>query len=647
MEIVKELKKRASRLSVLYVEDDIKIREEVGEFLKNFFHTVEIANDGQEGLEKFRDGDFSLVVTDIKMPRLNGLEMAKQIKKLKNETKIIVTSAYDEKKLLMNAIENSIDHYIVKPIEFSDFIVYLFKTVSLINLEKKVGTFHRHMQAVLNYQDNMIMTIKEGKVTSMNKKFLAFFQLDSLKEMYEKKINLADYVVREVGFYSPKDATEWVREIQKLGDASLMVKLIDKRNQRHEVFSLKVGKLEEFGETIVSLTNISDFINGAVERQKGRGEFLFFDHEHIPHFFTFLKNEINRTKRYRLPLSLIQLVLNPGEMDARQLARVDEMVEARLKLTDCYAKPLDTKYIIVKVDTEPETAYALAQSLHTMLEKEFVQVPGFRAVAAVVSLEAKDTLQEILSRAERLIFEAKENPKNDIRCDKCRAKSPETVAEEKKRVLDKLRSHAKKKSTVKVVNFYNGMKVVEEGSVVSVDTGEETADLKIGKRQFSTLKAGDHLFIEMADLSGEVGGVVDELLYHEQRVRVRALAFDAHSPLKREYVRVTTEPGLSVTLQEGRHTIRGTVLDLSLKSLACEVPHIEGLALGKVIDIALVLPLEKEETVEISAEIYKIERYGENYRIVLLLLAEPQYKQVVTAYITKREKRIVNEIRAL
>lgn len=646
MEVVKELKKKAQRLAVLYVEDDSQIREEVTEFLKNFFHRVEIAVNGEEGLEKFRSGDFALVVTDIKMPKLNGLEMAKKIKKIDKETKIIVTSAYDEKNLLINAIENSVDHYIIKPIDFSDFVVYLYKTVSLINLEKKVETFHRHMQAVLNYQDNMIMTIKNGRVTSINKKFLDFFQLESLKEIYDKKINLVDYVVKEVGFFYPQNPGDWARELQEIEDYNLMLKLIDKRENLPKIFSLKIGKLEEFDETIVSLTNISDYINGTSGSKKGEGEFLFFDQEQITHFFTFLKNEINRTKRHGLSLSLIQLVLNSGELSRQQLHEMDRMVEGALDLTDGCAKPTDTKYVIVKIDTKLEHAYSLAKNLYDRLEKKFAGVAGFYSYFGVVSMGTKDTMQDLLSRAEKLVSEAKEHPGKRVQCDNCRAKTPEMIHEQKQKIFDKLLSHAKKKSAVSVINFYNGMKIVEEAQVVSVDSGEETAQLKLSKRQYMTLRSKDKVFITIGNYSADVEAEIDELQYHDMSVRVTGLAFIENSPLNREYVRVTAEPGLRITLQEGRHTVRGEVIDISLKSLACEVPHIEGLTLGKVIDIELVLPVEKKETIDVSAEIYKIAKYRNNYRVVLLLLAERQFKQMISTYITKREKRIVNEIKA-
>ncbi len=645
MEIVKELKKKAQKLSVLYVEDDPQIREEMAAFLNNFFRRVEVAADGEEGIKRFQSETFPLVVTDIKMPKLNGLAMAKEIKKLKKETKIIVTSAYDEKNLLIDAIENSIDHYLVKPIDFSDFIVYLYKTVSLINLERRVEKFNRHMQAVLNYQDNMIMTLRDGKITSMNRKFLDFFQLASLKEVYDKKISLIDFVVNEVGYFYPKEKENWADELQEFHDYSTLVKLIDRKVNEPKIFSLKIGNLEEFGETIISLTNISEFMESNGKGKKGHGEYLFFDQERIPHFFTYLKNEINRTKRHGLALSIIQLVISGEDLTSSQVDAIDGIIGRGLKLTDCLAKPMERKYIIVKTDTEIAQAHTLARDIHEALGKQFLSVPGFQVYVGVVGLGSRDTMQEILGRAEKLLQESKESGGEKIKHDLYQAVTPATIREEQETIFNKLATYARKRTPVKIISFYNGMKIVDEGTLLSVDSGKETALLKMNRKQHVTIHDNDKLFIVIDEFSADVEADVEEILYHDGSVRLKGLGFTHHSPLKREYVRVTTEPGLSVELQEGKHNIRGEMIDISLKSLACEVPVVEGLVLGKVIDIVFSLPLEKDERVEISAEIYKIVRFNNNYRVVLLLLADRHYKQVIMSYITKREKKIATEMK--
>ena len=96
---LKLLKLQAKDLSILYVEDNKKLSENATKFLKKFFDTVFTAYDGKEGLEKFKKHNTDIVITDIKMPNMDGMELSKHIKKINSATKIIIMSAFDDTKL--------------------------------------------------------------------------------------------------------------------------------------------------------------------------------------------------------------------------------------------------------------------------------------------------------------------------------------------------------------------------------------------------------------------------------------------------------------------------------------------------------------------------------------------------------------------
>ena len=74
-----KLKKYASACSVLYVEDDEVIRTATASFLGRFFSDIVLAEDGEIGLEKYKEREFDIVITDINMPNMNGIEMIEAI----------------------------------------------------------------------------------------------------------------------------------------------------------------------------------------------------------------------------------------------------------------------------------------------------------------------------------------------------------------------------------------------------------------------------------------------------------------------------------------------------------------------------------------------------------------------------------------
>lgn len=102
--------------TILYIEDDEVTQENIASYLKRQCKELFIASDGQEGLEKFEQHQPDIVITDIEMPNMNGLEMAKKIRKQSNSTQIIITTAYTSQEYLMTAVNLHLIQYIVKPI---------------------------------------------------------------------------------------------------------------------------------------------------------------------------------------------------------------------------------------------------------------------------------------------------------------------------------------------------------------------------------------------------------------------------------------------------------------------------------------------------------------------------------------------------
>lgn len=108
-------------LHVLYVEDDDVARENGIEYLENYFDRVYAASDAYQGLKLYREFNPDIIITDIQMPKLNGLEFIKQIRKENKETQIIVITAYSDTAYLLQAIELQLIKYLIKPVQESAF----------------------------------------------------------------------------------------------------------------------------------------------------------------------------------------------------------------------------------------------------------------------------------------------------------------------------------------------------------------------------------------------------------------------------------------------------------------------------------------------------------------------------------------------
>lgn len=108
---------RNKNIKVLYVEDDDITRENGIEYLENYFENIYEASDAINALKIFNQIDPHIIITDIQMPKLNGLEFIKRVREKNKKTQVIVLSAYSNKEYLFEAIELQLVKYLIKPIK--------------------------------------------------------------------------------------------------------------------------------------------------------------------------------------------------------------------------------------------------------------------------------------------------------------------------------------------------------------------------------------------------------------------------------------------------------------------------------------------------------------------------------------------------
>lgn len=112
-----ELHKKFQDLNVLFVEDELKVRELTNNFLKKFFKNVLVADDGDTALEILEDHSIDILITDIDMPKLNGIKLVEEIKKTNPEIFIVYITALREK-----VDPDTYDLLFLKPLGFDSML---------------------------------------------------------------------------------------------------------------------------------------------------------------------------------------------------------------------------------------------------------------------------------------------------------------------------------------------------------------------------------------------------------------------------------------------------------------------------------------------------------------------------------------------
>jgi phosphoserine phosphatase RsbU/P len=133
---LRELIEFSKDINVLYVEDDNHLREDTLRLLSTFFKKIDPAINGQDGLEKYQTGNYEIVISDLRMPVMDGIEMVKRIKEINDDQIILITSAHDESKYLLELISMGVNNFILKPLDIKRFLLVMEKTVELVRLRK-------------------------------------------------------------------------------------------------------------------------------------------------------------------------------------------------------------------------------------------------------------------------------------------------------------------------------------------------------------------------------------------------------------------------------------------------------------------------------------------------------------------------------
>jgi len=154
-----------AKYKVLYVEDDSTHREELKIFLKRRVGKLYLAADGMEGLEIYKQEKPDIIISDLRMPNMDGIELSKEIRKIDKICPIIITTAFSDVETILGAVDVGIDKYVLKPIDTKELVGALeevaIKCVEIKNDETFIAnnTLIRDRKDRLEYEGKLQIKI--------------------------------------------------------------------------------------------------------------------------------------------------------------------------------------------------------------------------------------------------------------------------------------------------------------------------------------------------------------------------------------------------------------------------------------------------------------------------------------------------------
>ncbi len=231
MAIDKELLKK---LTVLYVEDDDKIRNELSTLLGGFVNKIYTGSDGRDGLEKYlaNKDSIDVIISDINMPKLTGIEMMQQIRKVDQKVEILFATAYSDNEFLSEAIKLRVYDYIIKPIDIKHLLTKINQLAIDLHKESLIVQQNKDLERfkdIIDLNNIVIKTDTDGNITYVNDLFCNLMEYDK-QELLGKPLNVlkhkdvADAIYDEM-VNTIKSGSSWkgtLKNVTKSGDVIIV-----------------------------------------------------------------------------------------------------------------------------------------------------------------------------------------------------------------------------------------------------------------------------------------------------------------------------------------------------------------------------------------------------------------------------------------
>lgn len=151
-------------LKVLYVEDEEEVLEQMQFFLKKRVGRLITAQNGKEGIASFKENFPDMVISDLKMPVMDGISMARELRKV-SDVPIIITTAFSDQDMILKAVDVGIEKYIIKPLDAKELLEVMEKIA--VKILRNKGELLAVRNMALTKEDKL--RIEEGIKNAMAK----------------------------------------------------------------------------------------------------------------------------------------------------------------------------------------------------------------------------------------------------------------------------------------------------------------------------------------------------------------------------------------------------------------------------------------------------------------------------------------------
>lgn len=362
----KALQQKAEGFSILYVEDEKKLRDKIVFFLHKFFSQVETAEDGEAGLDKYLEGHYDIVITDIFMPNMDGLEFIRQIRERNETQEIIVVSANTDSEYLTQCIRLGVADYILKPIDIDQTLFVLEKSVNRLKVFRENEMYKTKLETMVEQRTQTVLQLQEELVNNYADAMQALVKMVERRDAYtgghsERVAHYSRDIAREMGLSN--EECDLIYQAGILHDVGKIM--------TPDAILLKPGRLSDLEYGLIKDHVSAGYeILSEIPMYKELAEVVYAHHEHYDG-----SGYPRQLKGEEIPL-LARVMVVSDVFDAMTTSRIyktrksiADAVAELLELSGSWFDPEVIKSAVTVLKTV-DIAKHIAQEPHTDIEDE-------------------------------------------------------------------------------------------------------------------------------------------------------------------------------------------------------------------------------------------------------------------------------------
>ncbi len=409
------------QITILYVEDEVTVRDGYKRMLSRYCKNLYIAKDGLEGLELYKKYLPNIVISAIHMPHKNGIEMAKEMLAINENQAILFTTAHTKSEYTLEALNLSVDGYLVKPVDKKKLKIKLDSIAKNIILEKDSIKNQKILQRILDNQSSITLLTNFETIEFASKSFYSLFGIKNKEEFFNLHpfflgifVNHKNYINGETqkGFLKKFYDTKQEHRIVSIASVLCSVK----------TFYIEIDMIDNL--YILTLTDITELQKNKLDAEyKATHDKLTASYNRMK-FEEFLEIKYQSVLRYKksLCLAIIDIDFFKKVNDDYGHQAGDEILKKLTKIclsairkTDLFARWGGEEFVLLMDETTIKNANFICEKLRAAVENfKHPKLPQITISIGLSEIKIDETKEDFFKRADDALYKAKYTGRNKV-----------------------------------------------------------------------------------------------------------------------------------------------------------------------------------------------------------------------------------------